>query len=80
MISDTVSTRVGVRGGAFKAHPPISTQTRDTRLLCHRSFPCAQEESACSGSLLRDSQVGVVATGTARHALREGVDQSCLAT
>ena len=47
--------RVGVRVGAFRAHPPISTQTRDTRLQCDR-VPCAQGESACSGSLLRDLQ------------------------
>ena len=30
--------RVGVRVGAFGAHPPISTQTRDTRLQCDRTF------------------------------------------
>ena len=29
--------RVGVRVGAFGAHPPISTQTRDTRLQCDRT-------------------------------------------
>ena len=49
---------MGVRVGAFTAHPPISTQTLDTRLLCGRSFPCTQGESVSSGSLLRDSQVG----------------------
>ena len=60
VVSGTVSnTRmispVGVRKGRL-AHPPIGTQTRDTRLLCDRSFPYAQGESARSGSLLRDVQ------------------------
>ena len=58
MISSTVSnmrmiSRVGVREQRFRAHPPISTQTRDTRLLCDRSFPCAQGESARSDGLRR---------------------------
>ena len=33
-----MTSRVGVCVGVFRAHPPISTQTRDTRLLCVRSF------------------------------------------
>ena len=37
-------SRVGVRKGAFRAHLPIGTQTRDTRLLCDRSF--AEEDAA----------------------------------
>ena len=36
-------SRVGVRVGAFGAHPPISTQTCETRLLCDRTFPVRTE-------------------------------------
>ena len=54
--SAAMTSLVGVRLGAFRAHPPISTQTRDTCLLCDRSFPCAQGKSGRSRSLLRDPQ------------------------
>ena len=77
-------TCVGVRVGAFGAHPPISTQTRDTRLLCDRSFPEAHRGSArardpCCATHRKGSWLSGPMS-TARHALREGVSQSGLAT
>ena len=62
-----MTSRVGVCVGAFRAHPPVNTQTRDTRLLCDRGFPKAHRRRAAARDLLRDSQEVVVAERADGH-------------
>ena len=77
-------SRVGVRVGAFRGHPPISTQTRDTRLQCDRSFPKAHRGRArardpCCATHRKESWPSGL-EGTVCHALGEGVCQHSLVT
>ena len=65
--SSTVSTRVSVRVGAFRAHPPISTQNV-THICSAVVVPTGRTgKSWRSGSLLRDSQERVVTERTDGH-------------